>query len=179
MNGDPDISGGSSDFRPPTSVFRKIAGFLKSFACRLYSFAEKYSIMKEQLLSTVENSRNYTLQVADAMPENGYSFKPSGAGWNFAELLHHIAYGILWWNDNYVKGNKTEWNPPAGTGNKQQLKSYLNQAYDSLIDAVKKQKLTDEAINGVHATIDHVTHHRGQAVIYLRTNGVTPPEYMY
>ncbi|MEM6517680.1 MAG: DinB family protein, partial [Bacteroidota bacterium] len=27
-------------------------------------------------------------------------------------------------------------------------------------------------------TIDHVTHHRGQATIYLRMNGIKPPDYI-
>jgi uncharacterized damage-inducible protein DinB len=44
---------------------------------------------------------------------------------------------------------------------------------------VNTQKLTDKAVQGFHATIDHITHHRGQAVIYLRSNGITPPEYTY
>jgi uncharacterized damage-inducible protein DinB len=146
---------------------------------RLYSFAENTATMNEQLLATVENSRNYTLQVAEAMPDNAYTFKPSGAGWNFGELLHHIAYGIQWWEDNYIKGNKTDWNPPAAITNKQQVVNYLNKAYDSLKDTVKKQSLTEEAVKGVHATLDHITHHRGQTVIYLRTKGITPPEYTY
>jgi len=135
--------------------------------------------MKEQLLSTVETSRNYTLQVANAMPADAYHFKPSGAGWNFGELLHHIAYGIQWWQDNYIKGSKTDWNPPAVKNDKQAIIADLSKAYDSLNSTLKKQSLTDDAVNGVHATIDHITHHRGQAVLYLRTNGINPPEYVY
>lgn len=135
--------------------------------------------MKEQLLSTIANSRNYTLQVAEAMPEKGFHFKPAGAGWNFGELLNHIAYGIQWWQDNYITGNKTDWNPPPAKNKKQEIISYLTQAYDDLQKTIKKESLTEQAVNGVHATIDHITHHRGQAVIYLRTNGVEPPEYVY
>ena len=135
--------------------------------------------MKEQLLSTIANSRNYTLQVAEAMPEKGFHFKPAGAGWNFGELLNHIADGIQWWQDNYITGNKTDWNPPPAKNKKQEIISYLTQAYDDLQKTIKKESLTEQAVNGVHATIDHITHHRGQAVIYLRTNGVEPPEYVY
>lgn len=43
--------------------------------------------MKEKLSATLENSKGYTLKVAEAMPEEGYSFKPKGAGWGFEELL--------------------------------------------------------------------------------------------
>lgn len=135
--------------------------------------------MKEQLLSTIANSRNYTLQVAEAMPEKGFHFKPADAGWNFGELLNHIAYGIQWWQENYITGNKTDWNPPLAKSKKQEIISYLTQAYDDLQKTIKKDSLTEQAVNGVHATIDHITHHRGQAVLYLRTNGVEPPEYVY
>lgn len=164
----------------------KIAGFLKCSGNRLYSFAEKYSVMKDQvlsakdhLLSTIDNSRNYTLQVAEAMPEKGYQFKPSGAGWNFGELLNHIAYGIQWWQDNYITGNKSSWDPPPAKSKKQEVIASLTRAYDELRKTIKQQPFTEQAANGVHATIDHITHHRGQAVLYLRTNGVEPPEYVY
>jgi len=39
--------------------------------------------MKEQFEVTLENSKNYTLAVANAMPEKDYHFKPAGAGWDF------------------------------------------------------------------------------------------------
>lgn len=135
--------------------------------------------MKEQLLATVENSQHYTLQVANAMPEKGYAFKPAGAGWNFGELLSHIAYGIQWWQDNYITGKKTDWDPPAAKNKKQDVIADLTHAYDTLQKTIKQQQLTEQAGNGVHATLDHITHHRGQAVLYLRTNGVEPPEYVY
>jgi uncharacterized damage-inducible protein DinB len=135
--------------------------------------------MKEQLLSTVENSKNYTLQVAAAMPDKDYHFKPEGAGWNFGELLIHIAYGIQWWQDNYITGKKTDWNPPTVKNNKKEVVTYLTNAYDTLQKTIKQQPDNEPARNGVHATLDHITHHRGQAVVYLRTHGIEPPEYVY
>ena len=135
--------------------------------------------MKEQLLSTLENSRNYSLAVAEAMPESAYDFKPRGGGWNFGELIHHIAYGIFWWEENQVKGNETPWNQPPVKNNKQAVINYLNAAYDSLSDSVSTNEMMDTAVKGFHSTIDHITHHRGQAVIYLRCNGINPPEYTY
>ena len=135
--------------------------------------------MKEQLLTTLETSRNYTLAVAEAMPETSYNFKPAGAGWNFMELMHHIAYGIEWWQENFIKGNEIPWEQPPVKKNKQEIIAYLNQVYTSLNNIAGKQKLTDSAIKGFHGTIDHTTHHRGQAVVYLRCNNVTPPEYVY
>ena len=135
--------------------------------------------MKDQLLSTIENSRKYTLQVAEAMPDKDYHFKPAGAGWDFAELLHHIAYGIHWWQDNYITGNKTEWAPPPVKKNRQEVLAYLIKAFASLQKTMKEQTLDEASTYGAHATLDHITHHRAQAVLYLRTHGIEPPEYVY
>jgi uncharacterized damage-inducible protein DinB len=135
--------------------------------------------MKEQLLATLENSKNYTLGVAAAMPDKSYDFKPTESVWNFGELLHHIAYGIQWWQKNYVEGIETAWNPPAVKNNKKEIESCLTEAYASLQKTVSKTATNDKVINGFYATLDHITHHRGQAIIYLRCKGITPPEYTY
>lgn len=135
--------------------------------------------MKENLLSLIENSRGYTLATADAMPVKLDDFKPADDVWNFKEQLHHIAYGIEWWNENYVKGIKTAWEPPAVKKNRKETVTYLNQAYDAWKDAVKKANMNDELIKGFYATLDHITHHRGQLVVYLRCNGIAAPEYIY
>lgn len=134
--------------------------------------------MNAQLLQILENSRNYTLAVANAMPDNKYDTAPVKEVWNFGELLHHIAYGIEWWEANYVKQIKTEWNPPPVKTNRKEVIAYLSKAYDALKATISK-KLSEESINGFHATIDHITHHRGQATIHLRGQGITPPDYTY
>jgi uncharacterized damage-inducible protein DinB len=113
------------------------------------------------------------------MPEADYHFKPVEGVWDFKELMHHIAYGIQWWEENYVKGKKSEWAPPAIKKNKKDIIAYLDRAYASLQKTVSGEGFDAEALQGFHATLDHVTHHRGQAVVYLRCKGVTPPEYVY
>ena len=135
--------------------------------------------MKEQLLTTLENSRVYTLAVAEAMPEKFYDSKPAETVWSFKELLHHVAYGIEWWNDNNVKKVKTDWNPPPTKKDKAQLIEYLNRAYSTLKITVEKLNINDAIILGFSSTIDHITHHRGQAVTYLRCKGIDAPEYSY
>jgi uncharacterized damage-inducible protein DinB len=135
--------------------------------------------MKQYLLTTLENSRNYTLAVAEAMPGKDYVFKPVAEVWNFLEQLHHIAYGISWWEENYVKGNKTDWAPTPTKKNWQEVIVYLNQAYDALKNAIAAAEPGDDLIKGVNSTLDHITHHRGQLVLYLRCKGIAAPEYTY
>lgn len=135
--------------------------------------------MKTSLVKTLHTSRNYTLAVAVAMPEKSYSFKPTKEVWNFNELMNHIAYGIHWWGENFIKGNQTEWSPPDAKNTKEQTVEYLTQAFDELEKTMNSIALSDAAVKGFHATLDHITHHRGEAVTYLRCQGIVPPEYTY
>jgi uncharacterized damage-inducible protein DinB len=135
--------------------------------------------MKEQQLATLENSRAYTLAVAEAMPETAYDFRPVQSVWNFRELMSHIAYGIQWWEENYIREKQTPWSPPDPKKNKKQAVEYLKQSFNDLRKTLEGNKLSENAVKGFHATLDHVTHHRGQAVTYLRCSGITPPEYVY
>lgn len=136
--------------------------------------------MKDHFLSTLRTSRDYTLAVAEAMPESSYQFKPdAAAGWNFLELMHHIAYGISWWEENYVKGNPIPWQQPNTTKGKKHAIDALTRAYQSLETTVHQLQVIDKALKGFHATIDHITHHRAQAVVYLRCKNIHPPEYVY
>lgn len=131
------------------------------------------------LFSTLSQSEAYTLEVAEAMPANQYDFKPEGAGWNFAELISHLAYGIEWWTENYVKGNSVNWNPPTDIAEKKELILELRKNYEGLRKSVSIREQNEKSIQGFHATLDHITHHRGQAVLYLRLNKIDPPEYRY
>jgi uncharacterized damage-inducible protein DinB len=135
--------------------------------------------MKNFLLATLQNSETYTGLVAEAMPAKEYNSKPAEPVWNFNELINHIAYGIEWWTDNYIKKTETSWSPPPPKPNKKETIAYLQQAYAILRNAINKEQLTDEEKKGFYATLDHITHHRGQATTYLRSKGITPPEYTY
>ncbi|RBL93396.1 DinB family protein [Chitinophaga flava] len=135
--------------------------------------------MRAQLLTTLENARNYTISVATAMPANSYDYKPDTAIWTFNELMHHIGYGIIWWNENYILQTPSDWNPPAITPNAKATKEYLNKSFDILKQSIEAITPDEKKIHGVYAALDHITHHRGQATTYLRCKGITPPEYTY
>ena len=130
-------------------------------------------------MTTIEVAENYTMGVAGLMTEEGYEFKPVDTVWSFRELIHHIAYGIYWWESNFILQKQTGWMPPAVPATKSDTMHYLAQAFASLRKTVGSQETTDEMIHGFYATIDHITHHRGQATIYLRCQGITPPEYVF
>jgi uncharacterized damage-inducible protein DinB len=135
--------------------------------------------MKEHFVNTIKNSETYANAVAEAMPENKYNFTPVEGVWNFGELISHIAYGIRWWTDNYIKKEEAPWDPPKVKSNKKETLTDLKKAYEYLRNSLNNGTITEEKLDGLHATLDHITHHRGQATTYLRLNGITPPEYIY
>lgn len=136
--------------------------------------------MKKQLLETLQRAKEYTLAVADAMPENHYSFKPMGAIWNFADLMNHISYGLQWWQATYLLGKDLEWEPPVTSDEKSEVIKNLQKVFKELEVTCENLSFSNNTeVMGFHSTLDHVTHHRGQAVIYLRCNDIIPPEYFY
>ena len=134
--------------------------------------------MKEKLITSLEKSKNYTLQVAEAMPEKNYGFKPADAVWNFGELVHHLAYCSLWMEQNLIKGKEVEWNPPAPPNTKKEILGYLGESFDTVKKAVEHSK-NGESTGALIAILEHIAHHRGQATTYLRVNNITPPEYPF
>jgi uncharacterized damage-inducible protein DinB len=113
------------------------------------------------------------------MPATKYQFRPAPAVWNFAEQLDHIAYGIRWWMDNYIEGKETSWDPPMAAQQKEAVMSNLEAAFGDLEATVKSANLDDQLVKGFFATTDHITHHRGQAITYLRCQGIAAPEYVF
>jgi uncharacterized damage-inducible protein DinB len=135
--------------------------------------------MKEKLLSVLENSINYTMAVAEAMPEEAYHTQLLKEGWFYGDLLTHIAYGIRWWDATFIKNSKTDWEPPTTPATKQAVLEYMGESFDQLKNTLENSEINDEVVYGFNATIDHITHHRAQAVLFLRNNNITPPEYVY
>ena len=136
--------------------------------------------MKEKLMAALERSRNYTLQVAEAMPEKNYDFKPAPTVWNYEELMNHIPYCMKWMEENYLHGLQTDWNPPATLHHKKAIADYINTAYDSLKNSMDSVKdMNDDKVAAFFAVLEHTAHHRGQATTYLRACNITPPEYPF
>lgn len=135
--------------------------------------------MKTHLLTTIENSKKYALAVAEAMPEDRYDFKPVSAVWSFSELMNHIAYGIDWYKENYIQQMKKPWEPPPPKKSKAGAIKNLDQSFTALEKVLSTIDLDDAQIHGIYTTLDHITHHRGQATTYLRCNGIKPVEYIY
>jgi hypothetical protein len=136
--------------------------------------------MRKSLTAILATEKNYTSATVMAMPEAGFSFKPTDTVWEFRELIHHMVYSIDWMNNAYLENNKTTWDPGPVSGNKSHLVNGMNDAFDKLEQSFSRSTAADETlIPALYFILLHNAHHRGQVTTYLRCNGITPPDYPF
>jgi uncharacterized damage-inducible protein DinB len=128
-----------------------------------------------------------SVAVAQAMPPEQYSFRPHPDSMTFGQLMSHVAAT----NYQFCAGLKDSDAPalPSPT-EKDAIVKFLSDSFEFCSAVIPN--LTDIQMNQTHNSPDgrlpgrelllamyiHVAHHRGQAEIYLRDNGIKPPRYM-
>jgi len=148
----------------------------------------------DDLKRAFQRSRAFTLDVANAMPEEKYNFRTVPEVRSFGQQMVHIGHSLRGIFEQFIEDKKAS--VDFSEDGKEQFTSKasvvadLEQHYQYVQDAVAK--LDDAALdrnvkwfgNGtvpmrraVRVLLDHCTHHRGQAVQYLRINGIKPPDY--
>jgi len=127
-----------------------------------------------------------SVAVAQAMSAEKYGYKPHEDSMDFGALMVHIATT----NYQFCAGLKDSSTPALSspTG-KEAIVRYLSGSFDycaGIIGKLNEKDLTakhnspDGKLQGwdvLLAMFVHVAHHRGQAEIYLRDNGIVPPPY--
>lgn len=144
-------------------------------------------------LEKLQNARTYTLAVIEVMPENSLDFKPISEEMTFKEQMIHLGQNLFWLSSTYIA---EEVNPNTLSAetlnrrNKAELIQFVSSAYDYAIKsclAVDRTQLAKKAtffagpknkIQILNLIQDHQTHHRAQAIVYLRLNGIKPPDYV-
>ena len=143
----------------------------------------------------LENSRKYLILVAEEMPEEKYGFKSSTESMSFAENLMHIAWAMDWHSQTLLGGRKArDWNTDTelkvGNKSKKEMIAIIDKTFNETIELITQfdtnkfnDKLDYLGLNRTKRQIflllaDHITHHRGQMLVYLRLNGIKPPRYV-
>ncbi|MBV8552478.1 MAG: DinB family protein [Acidobacteriaceae bacterium] len=144
---------------------------------------------KAAVLKHLHTSRDFTVKVAEAMPAEYYNFKLTPPQMSFAEQLVHLSQGFDYITASFT-GDKPNPAKPASL-NKADVIVFVKASYDKLI--VRVSNLTaDQLAKSYHTedgdltgtemllfVLDHTTHHRASAEMYLRAKGITPPEYQF
>ncbi|MGE5645211.1 MAG: DinB family protein [Acidobacteriota bacterium] len=136
-----------------------------------------------------KTSKEYTIAVAEKMPEQGYDFRPNAAQMTFAQQLVHIAEANGFFIST-LTGAKSPVAKPEKLDKASVIKM-LNDSFDWDIKSIegltpeqlsKQVKLEGGMMSGLEAILlamDHTTHHRGQCIVYLRARDIAPPDYQF
>jgi uncharacterized damage-inducible protein DinB len=142
-------------------------------------------------------SKQFTMDVAAAMPADRYSYKPNSEEMTFGEQMIHIAVSNVF-RFNQFTGIAPPFpldigKPPAS--DKETALRLLNLSFDYVIDALPK--ITPDQLqrtwhipswkgrpdpDGPAMILNmfvHTAHHRAQCDVYLRAKGIKPPDYTF
>jgi uncharacterized damage-inducible protein DinB len=141
------------------------------------------------LVNHFKTSRDFTLKVAEAMPAESYSFKLTPPQMSFAEQMTHLGQAQDFFL-HYLSGDKLSEAKPASMS-KADVIAFLKTSFDKAI--ARAEGATIEQMHTTYSTdegkltgldlllgdLDHTTHHRASAEMYLRAKGITPPQYAF
>lgn len=147
---------------------------------------------KDAFLEKWQNSKNYLLEIAETMPQEKYKYQPTEREMTFAEQLLHIRGNMLWLGTTYFSEEKFDRN--ALTENipetKEKIIKEIEKSFDFVHQKVAQTQPDDFVIEVdffagrksklqiLNLLQDHVTHHRGQLIVYLNLNELKPPRYV-
>lgn len=145
--------------------------------------------IKAQLVKDWERAKAYTNEYLAAMPADKYNARAVDSIRSFSEQMLHLAAGTFGLTASgsgkarVYQGFNMEKSP--GAQNKDSVTYYVNASYDYAIDAIKNMdgmklaertgRFNESRISYLMKAFEHQTHHRGQATIYIRLQGIRPP----
>lgn len=157
-------------------------------------FGQQDPFIKEYL-ERLENSKKYLVLVAETMPEDKYTYKPTPESMSFAEHFMHIGWAMDWHSQSLMGGRiARDWNTDielkVDKKTKNEMVSTIERTFDETIKFIGQYDVSklEEELDYFGLTrskrqilmllADHITHHRGQMLVYLRLNRLQPPRYV-
>ncbi|MFI1743838.1 DinB family protein [Thalassobellus sediminis] len=156
--------------------------------------AQQNDFIKDYL-ERLENSRKYLILVAEEMPEDKYEYKASPESKSFAENLMHIAWAMDWHSQTLIGERKardweTDTELKVDNKSKKEMIATIDKTFNETIKLISEFDTTkfNDRLDylGLDRTkrqillllADHITHHRGQMLVYMRLNDLKPPRYV-
>lgn len=142
-------------------------------------------------------SRQFTLEVAQAMPAEFYGFKPNPEEMSFGEQMAHLA-GANVFRFEQISGVEPPFHfdpakPPSAE--KTPVIKMVGQSFDYVIDVLPKitpaqlkrtwhipswpGRTDPDGRAMIMNMFVHTAHHRAQCDVYLRIKGIKPPSYRF
>ena len=152
--------------------------------------ADKGGAFANEFMPILKLAKEYSVEMAELMPEEHYSFKPVPEIMSFAEQNVHTASAIFFFLSKITGGENPGKDFKAEGKSKAQIIEFLKKSFDYAQEVLSKLSDKEAAVKihlfgDVHLTKaqtfqlirDHTTHHRGAMVIYVRLKGFKPPRY--
>ena len=177
-------------FSPVYILLLLAVNFCSSIKAQQLSGAD----IKAQMVKDWERAKAYTIDYLNTMPANKYSFKAVDSIRSFAQQMLHLATGNVFLMTNATGVPPLPWatqeleNSKTAQG-KDSVMYYVVASYDYCLNAIKnfdvnkfgeKVKLfgrfEETRFAVMNKVFEHQTHHRGQTTIYIRLNGIRPPQ---
>jgi uncharacterized damage-inducible protein DinB len=149
------------------------------------SFAEQ-PIFVQEFLGQIDFVKSRLMQLAEAMPEDKYSWTPGEGVRSVGEVYVHAAesnYYML----SLINGEKADMSSSESKADKKTALEMMEKAF-SVIKESTAQFTEDDLNREIEAfgmkfsvrnfmvtMIAHLHEHLGQSIAYARMNGVTPP----
>jgi len=136
------------------------------------------------------------LEMADAMPEDLYGYRPHDSVQTFAEQLVHIVTASKGIANFFMKDERSDGPPPSvdvSSITREELKALIRtqmaETWD-IIKTISDDELLNETcqsfsgntmsrLEGLWFVQDHMSNHKSKANLYIRVSGNEPPSYRY
>lgn len=150
---------------------------------------------KEEFSAAWKSSQDYTLKIFNQMPEEKFEYKYTPESFSFrTQFVHCITFttaqicGRLNLPNPYEEKEKQKdfWAKLSKAELEAELKGFYGWVEKTVFET-KPDKLAQlEGYAGdkipvwrlLYALENHIIHHRGQAICYIRLNGITPIGYI-
>jgi uncharacterized damage-inducible protein DinB len=146
--------------------------------------------LKAMALKHLKSSEDFTLKVAEAMPEADYDFKLTPDQMTFGGQITHLTQAVLHYLAPLSSEKSAAASKPA-SAKKADVIAFVRTSFAAaeadiskltLDDMSKSYKLGNRSMSGMELVLGmfvHTAHHRSAAEMYLRVKGITPPAYEF
>jgi uncharacterized damage-inducible protein DinB len=190
------LSGGYRIFieKHQNPIFMKAKKLISKIAIVVFAFVCTTAIANAQttiseFVAKWDNSKAFTLEVVDKMPDNLLDYKPDAGAMSFKEQITHLSGVMVMISSRFLKGEAPSFAADAKPATKAELRAFVENCYayaKTTVGKLSEAQLAEvvEIFGGtgsrrqvIGLMDDHTTHHRGAAISYIRANGIEPPAY--
>jgi uncharacterized damage-inducible protein DinB len=139
----------------------------------------------DELIVKWTNNKSYTIAIIEAMPEEHFDFVPAKDMKSFKKQAAHIVTTLHWQMETLGFADIPKF--------KGETKDEILASYETLFDyiltelkSMKGDQLSESVTvfygesskrRLLNLMDNHVAHHRGQLIVYLRLKGIAPAKY--